>query len=92
VPVHIQGAGQFRLGLQPVLGQQPGPFFRAVVETQGGQLVPQTTDLGDVDQDQSMAGRKKYSPGSSLSRLPLTAEKKATRLACAQAVDGLADR
>src|SRR5271165_549386 len=28
VPVDVQGAGQFRRGLQPVPGQEPGPFFR----------------------------------------------------------------
>ena len=55
MPVHIQGAGQFRRGLQPVSGQQPGPFFRAVVDTQGGQLVPQTTDFGNAVQPQQLA-------------------------------------
>ena len=55
VPVDIQGASQFRRGLQPVSGQQPGPFFRAVVDTQGGQLVPQTTDFGNAVQPQQLA-------------------------------------
>ena len=27
MPVDVQGAGQFRRGLQPVSGQEPGPFF-----------------------------------------------------------------
>jgi len=50
VPIDIQGASQIRRGLQPVSGQEPGPFFRAVIETQGGQLAPQTTDFGNAVQ------------------------------------------
>ena len=55
MPVDVQGAGQFRRGLQPVSGQEPGPFFRAVIETQGGQLAPQTTDFGNAVQPQQLA-------------------------------------
>ena len=55
MPVDVQGAGQFRRGLQPVPGQEPGPFFRAVIETQGGQLAPQTTDFGNAVQPQQLA-------------------------------------
>ena len=55
VAVDVQGAGQFRRGLQPVSGQEPGPFFRAVIETQGGQLAPQTTDFGNAVQPQQLA-------------------------------------
>ena len=53
--VDIQGTGQFRRGLQPVSGQETGPFFRAVVDAQGGQLVPQTTDFGNAVQPQQLA-------------------------------------
>ena len=55
MPVDVQGAGQFRRGLQPVSGQQPSPFLRAVIETQGGQLAPQTTDFGNAVQPQQLA-------------------------------------
>ena len=55
VPVDVQGAGQFRRGLQPVPGQEPGPFLRAVIETQGRPLAPQTTDFGNAVQPQQLA-------------------------------------
>ena len=48
VPVDVQGPGQFRRGLQPVSGQQPRPFLRAVIETQGGQLTQTHAPLQEL--------------------------------------------
>jgi len=55
VSVDVQRTSQFGRGLQPVSGQQPGPFFGAIVDTQGGELVPQTADLGNAVQPQQFA-------------------------------------
>src|SRR5271168_2970736 len=55
VSVDIQGTSQFGCGLQPVSGQPPGPFFGSVVDTQCGQLVPQTTNFGNAVQPQQLA-------------------------------------
>ncbi len=55
VAVNVQRTSQFGRSLQPVSGQQPGPFFRAIVETQGGELTPQTADLGNAVRPQQFA-------------------------------------
>ena len=53
--VDIQRTGEFWRGLQPVSGQESGPFFRGVVEAQGSQLTPQTTNFGNAVQPQQLA-------------------------------------
>ena len=55
MPVDVQGAGQFRRGLQPVSGQQPSPFLRAVIET--GARDPRSVVVGQSRRDVIQAGR-----------------------------------
>jgi hypothetical protein len=53
--IGVKRASQVRRGLQPLSGQEPGPLFRAVVETQSSQLTPQAADFGNAAQTQQFA-------------------------------------
>ena len=54
MPVDVQGAGQFRRGLQPVPGQEPGHFFGPSSRLKAASS-PQTTDFGNAVQPQQLA-------------------------------------
>ena len=55
VPVHVQCAGQIRVGLEPILREQSSPFFGSIIGTETGQFVSQATDFRHAIQPQPLA-------------------------------------